>query len=128
VVVIVGNENQLLNTLVGVDFTASGPVTIYTAPTTRDVVITGINARCKSATAITVPAEAQVETAFLAADVFTPEFLNGVTAVDDQYGFTARAKGIVIPAGTALSFNIITAATATAQIMDIDTIGYFPST
>lgn len=127
-VLIVGNENQLLSTIVGVDFTVPGPVSLYTAPTTRDAVITGVNLRCKTATVIAFAGEAQVETVFLAADVFAPEVLNGVSVVDDQYSFTIRAKGIVIPAGTTVSLHIITPAIASAQIMDVDTIGYFPTT
>lgn len=127
-VLIVGNEQLILSTTTGVDFTIPGPTSIYTAPTTRDAVITGVTARCKAAAAITFGGEVQVETVFLAADVFAPEVLNGVTLVDDQYAFSMRAKGIVIPAGTTVSLHIITPAAAGVQIMDIDVIGYFPTT
>ena len=97
----------------------------YTAPAAQKVVITSVVLRCTAANAVTVPASVKVEINPAAGDLFVEEVLTGVDAVDDQWTFSAEARGLVLPAGGQADITVTNVATGTSQTLEADVFGYY---
>lgn len=110
---------------VAIDSFSLGANAVYTAPAAQKVVITKVVLRCTAATGVATPASAKVEINPAAGDIFDTESLIGVLAVDDQWIFSAEARGLVVPAGGQVDLTIVNAATGTSQTLEADVFGYF---
>ena len=115
---------QLANGIV-IDAKSATAQAVYTAPASNDVVITGLTLRCSAADTISVGASAKVEINPAAGDIFAEEVLVDVLVVDDTWVFAAKARGLVVPAGSQVDVTITNAATGTSQTLLADVIGYF---
>ncbi len=122
--IIFGNAIERLQSAAAIDGTSTGSTVVYNAPASRDAVVLAVVVRCESATAISAPATAQLETSPAAEDIFSSEAMTGLVAADDTYEFTGIAGGSVVSGGDSLSINITSAATGTAQSLGVDVIGY----
>ena len=122
--ILIGKEIKSLTNSVNVNAFSASAQAVYTAPSGSKVVITKVVLRCTAAVGVTVPCTAKVEINPAAGDLFAAEVLVGVTAVDDQWAFSAEARGLVVPAGAQVDVTITNAATGTSQTLAVDTIGY----
>lgn len=123
--ILVGLEVKQLAMGVAVDAFSATPQAVYTAPPTKQVVVTAVVLRCDAASGVTTPATAKVEVNPAAGDIFPAEILTGVTSVDDKWTFVAEAKGLVVPAGAQVDVTVTSAATGTSQTFLADVLGYF---
>jgi len=122
--ILVGTEIKQLISGGAIDSLSATAQAVYTAPAAKKVVITGLTLRCTAAVSVTVGATVKVEINPAAGDVFTAEILTNVLVVDDQWSFTAEARGLVIPAGAQVDVTVTNAATGTSQTLTADLIGY----
>lgn len=97
---------------------------IFTVPTGKSLVVTGMVVRVTAATAITAPATAQVETTTNAHDVFASDVMTNTLAANDSWTFAAGAKSVVVAGGATVSLNITAGATGTSQTLSVDLSGY----
>jgi len=123
--ILIGTEIRQLRNGVSVNPFSATAQAVYTAPATKQVVITSLTLRCSAANSVATPATAKVEINPAAGDIFTAESLVGVLAVDDQWVFTAEGRGLVVPAGATVDVTITAAATGTSQTLLADVLGYF---
>jgi hypothetical protein len=119
-----GTDVTQLATGVAVNSFSATAQAVYTAPATKKAVITQLVLRCTAANSVTVGASAKVEINPAAGDVFAEEVLVDVLVEDDQWTFTAEARGLVIPAGAQVDVTITNAATGTSQTLSADVLGY----
>lgn len=123
--ILIGNEVRQLSSGVIIDAKVGAANAVYTAPSSKKVMITAVVLRCAFANSITVGASAKVEINPAAGDIFAEEVLIDVLNVDDQWAFVAEARGLIIPAGAQVDVTITNPATGTAQTLQADVIGYF---
>ena len=80
--ILLGHEiKQLANSAV-VDAFSQTAQAVYTAPATKQVVITGLTLRCSAANSVGTPASVKVEINPAAGEIFTVESLVDVLVVD----------------------------------------------
>jgi len=122
--IITGDEIQRLSSAIAVNAFSATAQPVYTAPASKEAVITQLVLRCSAASAVTVGATAKVEINAAAGDIFTAEVLIDVLAVGDSWTFNAEARGLVVPAGAQVDVTITNAATGTSQTLLADVFGY----
>ena len=109
---------------VTIDALAVGETTIFTTPAGVVVVVTAVEIRCLSATAITAPAQAGVGVAAGADDIFAQQLMAGLTAADSVWRFPTGGAAPTVPGSTAIKFGVDVAAVGTAQSLEVSLFGY----
>ena len=122
---LIGHEIRQLANSVAIDAFSATAQAVYTAPPSKQVVITGLTLRCTAAVAVSAPATVKLEINPAAGDLFDAEILTAVLAVDDQWSFVAEGRGLVVPAGGQVDVTVTNAATGTSQTLNADLLGYF---
>jgi len=114
---------SLLKTTTGVSLASSGSKSVYTAPAGPGTVITLVVVRCVSATGVTAEAIARVTTG--GSDVYPAQQLSGLNLPNKRWIFpVGQGTAPLMLSGGDLTFEIMVAAIAAAQLVDVDVFGH----
>jgi len=106
--------SQSLNFVTGIDLTATGTTTLFTAPSDQAALIFGVLLQVTAANTVTVAPDVSLGLNPSTANVFDTESLIGFNAVDDLYIYWAnKHTAVTVANGGLLDLDVSVAATAT---------------
>jgi CDP-diglyceride synthetase len=115
----------LLNTVSGIDATATATTNLYTVPGGQTVVVTKVVLRVTAIDTLTVDPVGGVGIAAGEQDIFFPQTITGLTAIGDTWTFDAAAQAVDASAAEIIKLGLDTLATATTLTLAADIFGYF---
>lgn len=118
-------SEKRLATVGPVDLTTVASTTVYTVPTGKTCLVSGVFLRVAAATAASGDAKAQIEVTASSGDIAPDTTLVGMTAVPDGFRFGPKAGGKfgVATASDAIKINVTSGDTGTALTAYVDLIG-----
>ena len=111
-----------LASITPIDGKVIAPTLLYTTAGAKRAIVELVIVRCISATAITSPPIANVNT-LAAGDIYASQLLTGLTAAGKFYVFPVGGTQAFVGLTSPINFSITTAAIGTAQVLEVDLIG-----
>lgn len=108
----------------GIDALVVGTTAMYTVPTGRTLVVTGVVPRVTVGTAVTVDGSVSLGTSGSFDQIVPTAVTNQMRAVNDEYALPVSAKAVIVPAGGTVTFRRVTGGTGTTLTIDVDLLGY----
>jgi len=125
VVTVKGNPlPHLLNTAVGVDLTTGAKTVIYTVPTGKKLVVTGVLVRVTTGIGTVSDADLGVGTNVNADNIIPSTTLTGMATTDDAELLIPTGSYVLADAGQDVSIEVDIPAGASLLEADVDLLGY----
>lgn len=115
------NVPAVLATITGINTKNTGSTALYTVPTGKTLIVTGVYVKCTAATAISAGPMADIGVA--AGSVYTNSN-NSVTTATQAYVYPTGGTMTPATAGQVVNYTVNTAATGTSQTVSVSIVGF----
>lgn len=119
-----GNAPLVLATVNSINAKAIANTALYTVPTGKTAVVTGVIVRCTAASSISSGPSAGIGNVAGTNNIFASATMNALTTTSSDFGFIFSGASLTTPAAGVIYLNIGTGASGTSQTISADILGY----